>query len=139
MGSTPGVEAYDAKDIFEVQPDTWQSAPPTFENVVDVVQRPAGTGTQKAAAQGLLSRITPFVTLKLFTGQTTMPFEQLVKAKLYAGHAGCSWSASVSDAAGCTTQRFVQSGRRTNHLADCGVRNPDGSPRHREDETERIL
>ena len=72
------LEAYREKGILEEKSDTWGLDPPTFENVVDIVQLSTSTGTQKATAQGLLSRISPFVKLKLFSGSTTIPFEQLV-------------------------------------------------------------
>jgi hypothetical protein len=72
------LEAYRHKGILEERPDTWTLNPPTFDDVFDIVRLSASGGTQKAAAQGLKSRISPFVDLKMFSGSTTIPFEQLV-------------------------------------------------------------
>jgi len=72
------LEAYRENGVLEAKPDTWRLNPPTFEDVVDIVRLSTSAGIQKAAAQGLLSRISPFVELKLFSGSTTIPFEQLV-------------------------------------------------------------
>jgi hypothetical protein len=72
------LKAYKKMGILQELPGTWKISPPTFEDVVDMVQLDAAAGTQKTAAQGLLSRISPFVVLKLFSGSTTIPFEQLV-------------------------------------------------------------
>jgi hypothetical protein len=71
------LEAYERKGILENRPETWKLEPPTFEDVVNTLQS-ASSGGQKVAAQGLLARVTPFVALRLFTGATTVPFEQLV-------------------------------------------------------------
>lgn len=73
------LEAYEQKGILEARPETWNLEPPTFEDVVNTLQSDA-SGGQKAAAQGLLARVNPFVALRLFTGATTVPFEQLVSA-----------------------------------------------------------
>jgi len=72
------LEAFEQKGVLEARPETWRSEPPTFADVVNILQS-AASGGQKAAAQGLLARVTPFVVLRLFTGATTVPFEQLVR------------------------------------------------------------
>jgi DNA phosphorothioation-dependent restriction protein DptH len=72
------LEAYKRKGVLEAKPDTWRLNPPTFEDVFDIVQHSDSARTQKTAVQGLLSRISPIVELKLFSGSTTIPFEQLV-------------------------------------------------------------
>jgi hypothetical protein len=72
------LEAFEDKGVLEARPETWRLEPPTFEHVVNILQS-AASGGQKAAAQGLLARVAPFVALRLFTGATTVPFEQLVR------------------------------------------------------------
>ena len=72
------LKAYEEKGILHENRDTWILPPPTFEDVVSTLKISAGTGMQRAAAEGLVSRISPFVTLRLFSGATTIPFERLI-------------------------------------------------------------
>ena len=73
------LEAYEEKGILQSTTETWTLPALTFDDVVAGLQGTATAGIQKSAAQGLLSRITPLVVLKVFGGTTTVPFEELVR------------------------------------------------------------
>jgi hypothetical protein len=76
-------ESYENKGVYESKSDTWSNHPPTFNDIQKYLTKRAedGTSTEKNTIQGIFSRLDPIFDYNVFSPETIIKFQDIIKTK----------------------------------------------------------
>lgn len=75
-------KSYENKGIYENNPESWNNFPPTFNDIHNYLNLMSeeGTSSEKNAIQGIFSRLDPIFDYNVFSPETTIKFEDILKS-----------------------------------------------------------
>ncbi|MCK5217859.1 MAG: ATP-binding protein, partial [Methanosarcinales archaeon] len=75
-------KSYENKGIYENNPESWNNFPPTFNDIQNYLNQKSkeGTSPEKNAIQGIFSRLDPIFDYDVFSPETTIKFEDILKS-----------------------------------------------------------
>ena len=75
--------SYEDRGIKEGDEDSWGNAPPTFDDIQNNLNRISEEGDRgaRSSIEGIFARLDPIFDYKIFSAETVMPFEKIMKGQ----------------------------------------------------------